>query len=65
MAIAKEDIIPGWYWVREHKTGELSRVEVWLLSGGLWIEGPEGGNEVDDALKWFDFIARIEPPEGV
>jgi hypothetical protein len=67
MAIAKEDIRAGWYWVQIRKTGGLLDAEVWQVPGAdeLWVEGAEWGNEIDAVLKQADFIERIEPPEGV
>lgn len=66
MAIAKEDIKPGWYRVQIRKTGGLLDAEVWQeADSSLWVEGAEWGNKIDAVLKQVDFIARIEPPEGV
>jgi hypothetical protein len=66
MAIAKEDIRAGWYWVQIRKTGGLLDAEVWQeADGSLWVEGAEWGNEIDAVLEEVDFIERIEPPEGV
>jgi hypothetical protein len=72
MAIAKEDIKEGFYWVRsrkddwarDRKNGELSIVLIAKWSQGLVVLHP--GYEVeDDDFELLDFIVRIEPPEGV
>jgi hypothetical protein len=66
MALAKEDIRPGWYRVQIRSTGDLIDVEVWQTpDANLWVEYVDVGDEIDAVLKQVDFIARIEPPEGV
>jgi hypothetical protein len=72
MSIAKEDIKPGWYWVLSRKDGELSIVCVETFD--IEIDDPETvvmhhgwefSEKVDAAVENFDFIARIEPPDGL
>jgi hypothetical protein len=71
MSIAKEDIKPGWYWVLSRKDGELSIVSVATFES--MIDNPEtvvmhhgwDWEKVDNAVEEFDFIARIDPPEGL
>jgi hypothetical protein len=72
MSIAKEDINPGWYWVLDRKDGELSIVCVATFE--IAIEDPDNvvmhhgwefSDKVDTAVAKFDFIARIEPPDGL
>ena len=72
MSIAKEDIKPGWYWVLDRKDGELSIVRVATFE--IAIDDPETvvmhhgwefSDKVDTAVEGFDFIARIEPPDGL
>jgi hypothetical protein len=73
MAIAKEDIKPGWYWVRYKPTAyrdELGIVHVRnAYRDELWVFEPGSDNDgnVDQFLAdgEQEFIARIEPPEGV
>jgi hypothetical protein len=72
MTIAKEDIKPGHYWVyprglkwltvvlvRSHKTPRGAEHTL------IWPHGRESAYLPDEAFEFFDFIARIEPPEGV
>jgi hypothetical protein len=71
MAIAREDIKPGWYWVLNRKDGELSIACVATFES--MIDDPEtvvmhhgwDWERVDAAVEGFDLIARIEPPEGL
>jgi hypothetical protein len=71
MSIAKEDIERGWYWVLNRKNGELSIVSVATFE--ITIDDPEtvvmhhgwDWEKVDTAVEEFDFIARIEPPDGL
>ena len=72
MSIAKEDIKPGWYWVLNCKRGELSIVCVATVE--IVIDDPETvvmqhgwefSDNVGAAVEKFDFIARIEPPDGL
>ncbi|MEA2896130.1 MAG: hypothetical protein QOJ84_1745 [Bradyrhizobium sp.] len=71
MPIAKEDIKPGWYWVLSRKDGGLSIVDVATFES--MIDKPEtvvmhhgwDWEKVDAAVEGFDFIARIEPPDGL
>jgi hypothetical protein len=66
MAIAKEDIKPGFYWVRHQRELVIVRVES-FLGPTLWVarHGSGTSDTLEDALEEFDFIARVEPPEGV
>jgi hypothetical protein len=72
MSIAKQDIERGWYWALSRKNGELSIVSVATFE--IEIDDPETvvmhhgwefSEKVDTALEEFDFIARIEPPDGL
>jgi hypothetical protein len=72
MSIAKEDVKPGWYWVINRKDGELSIVGVATFE--ITIDDPETvvmhhgwefSEKVDTAVEGFDFIVRIEPPDGL
>jgi hypothetical protein len=72
MSIAREDIKPGWYWVLNRKVGERSIVCVAMFES--MIDNQEtivvmhhgwDWEKVDTAVEGFDFIARIEPPEGL
>jgi hypothetical protein len=69
MAIKKEDIKEGYYWVSDRqRADELSIVLIAKWAKGLVALHP--GYEIEDDLvsdfvDRFDFIARIEPPEGV
>jgi hypothetical protein len=72
MSIAKEDIRRGWYWVLNRKNGELSIVRVETFD--IEIDDPEIAvmhhgwevfEKVDTAVEKFDFIARVEPPDGL
>jgi hypothetical protein len=66
MAIAKEDIKEGWYWLRSRDTGVLSVVQVGTLGEKLVVMHSRWTASLDDvATDDFDFVARIEPPEGV
>jgi hypothetical protein len=72
MSIAKQDIKPGWYWVLDRKDGELSIVCVETFE--IEIDNPETAvmrhgwevfEKVDTAVEKLDFVARIEPPDGL
>jgi hypothetical protein len=72
MSIAKGDIKQGWYWVLNRKDGKLSIVCVKMFE--IEIEDPETvvmhhgwefSDKVNTAVEKFDFIARIEPPDGL
>ena len=72
--IAKEDITPGWYWMRERRNGELFISQVAIASSvsrpdhevtRVYRHGEEFAESVDEILRWADFLARIEPPEDV
>jgi hypothetical protein len=72
MSIAKEGITPGWCWVLNRKDGERSIVCVAMFES--MIDNQEtvvvmhhgwDWEKVDTAVEGFDFIARIEPPEGL
>jgi hypothetical protein len=70
MSIAREDIKPGWYWVLDRKRGGLSIVCVTTIEIDdpetvVMHHGWEFSDKVDAALEKFDFVARIEPPEGL
>jgi hypothetical protein len=72
MAIAKEDIKEGHYWVRSRKNSELSivlvatyEIEIDNPETRVMHHGWEVPNTIDDAVEEFDFLMRIEPPEGV
>jgi hypothetical protein len=70
MAIAKEDIRPGWYWARTAapRRQRLEIIHVRFLPNVKWWVTYHGTDSVDDvevAVEEFDFIARIEPPEGM
>jgi hypothetical protein len=72
MTIAREDVKPGWYWVLNRKDGERSIVCVAMFES--MIDNQEtvivmhhgwDWEKVDTAVEGFDFIARIEPPDGL
>jgi hypothetical protein len=74
MAIAREDIKPGWYWIQNRLERKLFVVKVapdptfeTIDSVALivWHHGWEFETDLSEALGVCDFIARIEPPEGV
>jgi hypothetical protein len=68
MAIAKEDIKPGWYWVRDRGLDpELFVVRVTRNDRYLSVErmSEKEWDGLDNFVEDFDFIARIEPPEVV
>jgi hypothetical protein len=63
MAMKKEDIKPGHYWVREKAPDD--RISIVLIDKfGVHFHS-FGPYTFDFVFEKFDFIARIEPPEGV
>jgi hypothetical protein len=68
MAIDKEDIKEGWYWVRnrERPLG-LSIVRIVDTFGSIsaFYHGWDTCSSIHEAIGKCDFIARVEPPEGV
>jgi hypothetical protein len=66
MALSKEDIKEGYYWVRD-KHGSFAVVNVKFDAGEyeVWLHGWDMPQTVAHVLKWSDFIPRIEPPEGM
>jgi len=70
MALAKEDITPGWYWARfSDGILEIINVAINVNAAGrgdtiVWYAGDQDAETLVDAMKLYDFIARIEPPEG-
>ena len=74
MAIAKEDIREGWYWVRNrterkpfivHVSLELTLETTDSQALKVFHHGWEFPTEISDVIRTCDFIARIEPPEDV
>ena len=63
MAIAKEDIKAGFYWVREKSPDHRTSV-VLIDKFGVHFHG-FGPYTLDFVFEGHDFIERIEPPEGV
>jgi hypothetical protein len=71
MAISKEDIKAGWYWGRfSDGSLEIINVAIDVNAAGrgntiVWYAGDQEAEALVDAMKLYDFIARIEPPEGL
>ena len=74
MAVAKEDIKEGWYWVRNREERKLFIVHVSLeptfetmdsTALKVFHHGWEFPTEISEVIRTCDFIARIEPPEGL
>jgi hypothetical protein len=68
MAIAKEDIKEGFYWVLDRSDRTLDIVSVTPhQSRGLcvgWLKSAYT-DYLSAAVQEVDFVARIEPPEGM
>jgi hypothetical protein len=73
MAIAKEDIKPGWYWPLDQRQARYVAHVIELTTyfdppdTSLMVEfhGLDDLEALDDVLRTDKFVARIEPPEGV
>ena len=63
MAIAKESIKEGWYWIRSRKNGNLSIVQVGKIRSDLAVfhHGWEVLDPLEHACAEFDFIDRVNP----
>jgi hypothetical protein len=72
MALARYDIVRGQhYWVRPKAGGDPVITKVYDSGmGPQWVVsacfiGAKDHTKFDVVFEKFDFIARIEPPEGV
>jgi hypothetical protein len=67
MAIAKEDIKDGFYWIRYSGMSDLDPFIVQVKGDdcGYFNLGLSITEPLADFILDCDFIARVEPPEGV
>jgi hypothetical protein len=66
MAINKEDIKPGWYWVGFSGFRIVVEVRRNEQYGFLYSVSDYADDASDHKMmERYDFIARIEPPEGM
>jgi hypothetical protein len=70
MAFSEADITEGYYWVRNQGYGHLSIVRVAIYEIVIDFpttvvehHGHEVADEIETAMREFDFLARIETPE--
>jgi hypothetical protein len=65
MAIAKEDIKEGWYWVRSTHWDGLWIGRVIGEGDDLYYDDDEIGGYLAQLQGHIEFLQRIKPPEGV
>lgn len=69
MALKESDITEGFYWVRDKMQPQMNVCSVVNSYGALYFGIPYDNSGLsaegfEEFSKFYDFIARIEPPEG-